>query len=101
MKQFDRIGTIKALGEESRLRILRGLLNGSHSVNDLATSLGLSTYNTSKHLRILKDAGLVECEKHGQQRLYAIAADLRLHLAANSQVLDLGCCLFRFDQLLD
>jgi len=99
VKDFDCIVALRALGEESRLRILRLLLKRERTVSDLAESLSLTPYNASKHLRVLKDASLVNCEKQGQQRVYRIAEDLQQHLRRNKNTLDLGCCLFRFDEL--
>ena len=90
---------MKALGEESRLRIVRMLLNGQSSVNDISDKLAISQYNVSKHLRVLHEAGLLEKEKQGQQRLYALATEFSSHLAANHHVLDLGCCQFDFNKL--
>jgi DNA-binding transcriptional ArsR family regulator len=100
MKQFDCLEALKALGEETRIRMLRVLLeNGQSSVGDVADALGLTQYNCSKHLRILREAGLVEMEPSGQQRRYAIAADFRTHLSTNKNILDLGCCSFNFSKL--
>lgn len=99
MKKFDCITALKALGEENRLRIMRMLLKKQHSVNEIADGLGLSQYNVSKHLRVLKQADLLELEKSGQQRLYSLTADLRAHLSENKNVLDLGCCQFDFNKL--
>ena len=81
------------------MRIVRMLLKKQHSVNDIADELGITQYNVSKHLRILREAGLLEQEKLGQQRLYALATDFRAHLAENKNVLDLGCCTFDFTKL--
>jgi DNA-binding transcriptional ArsR family regulator len=99
MTRIDCIAALKALGELSRLRIVRLLLNERLGVNAIAQRLGLSQYNVSKHLRILKEAGLVEMEKQGQQRLYAVVPSLKSQLAAHKNVLELGCCSFRFDRL--
>jgi len=99
VKDFDCITALRALGEENRLRILRLLLKRDRTVNELAEVLNLTQYNASKHLRVLKDATLVDCEKQGQQRIYSIAEDLQQHLKRNQNTLDLGCCLFRFDEL--
>jgi DNA-binding transcriptional ArsR family regulator len=99
MRGIDCIAALKALGELSRLRIVRLLLKEQLGVNAISERLGLSQYNVSKHLRILKEAGLVETEKHGQQRLYAVVPGLKTQLAANKNVLELGCCTFRFDKL--
>jgi DNA-binding transcriptional ArsR family regulator len=48
---------------------------------------------------VLKEAGLLEVEKQGQQRIYALAAAFREKLSNNAKTLDLGCCQFHFDKL--
>jgi DNA-binding transcriptional ArsR family regulator len=87
---------MKALGEESRLRIIRMLMKKQCSVNEIAEALNLPQYNVSKHLRVLREADLIELEKSGQQRLYALASAFAEHLAENKNILDLGCCQFDF-----
>jgi DNA-binding transcriptional ArsR family regulator len=99
MEKFDCITAMKALGEENRLRIIRLLMKRQHSVNEIAEGLELTQYNVSKHLRVLREAGLIQHEKQGQQRLYALASHLAEHLARNKYVLDLGCCQFDFTKL--
>jgi predicted transcriptional regulator len=99
VKKFDCIHALKALGEENRLRIVRLLLNKQRSVNEIADEVGITQYNVSKHLRVLREAGLLEQEKNGQQRLYGLVADFREHLAENKSVLNLGCCQFDFNKL--
>ena len=99
MKTFDCITAMKALGEENRLRIVRMLLAKQCSVNELADTLDITQYNVSKHLRVLREAGLIEQEKNGQQRLYCLASDFTEHLAENKNVLDLGCCTFDFAKM--
>lgn len=93
------IAALKALGELNRLRIMRLLLSEQLGVNEIAERLEISQYNVSKHLRILKEAGLLEMEKAGKQRLYTIVPHLKVQLAANRNVLELDCCTFRFDKL--
>lgn len=90
---------MKALGEESRLRIIRMLLVKPRCVNDLATELDITQYNVSKHLRVLREAGLIEQEKMGQQRLYSLAPAFTAHLAEKKSVLNLGCCQFDFSKM--
>ncbi len=74
------------------------LMARQHSVNEIAESLGMTQYNVSKHLRVLREASLLDQEKHGQQRVYSLAAALRSHLVKNKNVLDLGCCTFDFSK---
>ncbi len=90
---------LKALSEVTRLRILRLLLREQLGVNEVAHRLRISQYNVSKHLRILREAGLLEMTKLGKQRLYAVAPGLKDHLAENDQVLEMDCCTVRFDRL--
>jgi DNA-binding transcriptional ArsR family regulator len=99
VKKFDCIHALKALGEESRVRILRMLMAKERSVNEIADELGMTQYNVSKHLRVLREASLLEQQKQGQQRVYSLAADFREHIAENKNVLDLGCCTFDFTKL--
>ena len=99
MKTFNCINAMKALGEESRLRIVRMLMKKQCSVNEIAETLDLTQYNVSKHLRVLREAELIEQEKAGQQRLYSLAAAFTEHLEEKQNVLDLGCCQFDFNKL--
>jgi DNA-binding transcriptional ArsR family regulator len=69
------------------------LLEESMGVCDIANRLEISQYNVSKHLRILREAGLLEVEKQGRVRLYKVPRRIR-----RANVLDLGCCRFQFDQ---
>src|SRR6267142_1632602 len=98
MTGLDCIAALKALGEETRLRILRLLFKERMSVNEIADRLKASQYNVSKHLRIMREAGLLEAEKQGKERLYGVTSKLKSQVAANNNVLDLGCCTFRFDK---
>ncbi len=99
MTGTDCIAALKALGELNRMRILRALLERQLSVNDIARRLRLSQYTVSKHLKVLREAGLVEAEKQGKRRLYAVAVPLQGPLRRNARVLELGCCSFRLDRL--
>jgi DNA-binding transcriptional ArsR family regulator len=99
VKKFDCISALKALGEESRLRILRMLMSRERNVNEIADTLDMTQYNVSKHLRVLREAGLLQHQKQGQLRLYSLAEDFKTHLAENKNVLDLGCCTFDFSKL--
>jgi DNA-binding transcriptional ArsR family regulator len=90
---------LKALCDESRLQIVRELLKKETPVNRLAEILDLRIYNVSRHLKILESSGLVEKRKDGNRRIYGISRDLKSHLSKNRQVLDLGCCQFKFKGL--
>jgi DNA-binding transcriptional ArsR family regulator len=62
----------QALGEPRRLAIVEVLRDGERPVGDLVDELGLSQPAVSKHLRVLRDAGLVEVRVDAQRRVYRI-----------------------------
>ena len=97
---LDCITALKALGEETRMRMLHILFDDELSVNEVSERLKVSPYNVSKHLRILREAGLVTSEKQGKQRLYTVMPEFKVKVMADKGVLDLGCCSFRLDKLL-
>lgn len=61
-----------AVADPQRRQLLGLLAGGERSVNDLAGQLGLRQPQTSKQLRVLREAGLVRVRGVGQQRLYAL-----------------------------
>jgi DNA-binding transcriptional ArsR family regulator len=56
-----------------RIRILDRLRAGDATVGELQRELGASQQNVSKHLGILRDAGMVSREKHGVHVRYSIS----------------------------
>jgi DNA-binding transcriptional ArsR family regulator len=66
------LAALEVLAEPRRLQILDLLRDGEHPVGDLVNRLGISQPAVSKHLRVLKDAGLVEARTDAQRRLYRI-----------------------------
>ena len=92
------IPALKALGEETRMRLLRLLFCRPLSVNEISDRLKVSQYNVSKHLRVMREAGLLRSEKRGKLRLYAVSEELRKELPQGHGVLDLGCCMFKLDK---
>jgi len=101
MPKTDCTDILKALADRSRMRIVKSLLAKSSGVNELGESLKISQYNVSKHLRILREAGIVDVEPDGTRREYFIVPTFRERLQKEGDVLDFGCCSFRFDRLPD
>lgn len=60
------------IAEPNRRLLLDTLLQGEQPVGTLVEILGMSQPVVSKHLRIMREAGVVEVEPRGQQRLYKI-----------------------------
>lgn len=83
MEQFS---ALQALSEPRRLAILELLRDGERPVGELVEHLQISQPAVSKHLRVLRDAGLVEARVDAQRRLYRIRpeplADLDAWLAS-------------------
>jgi DNA-binding transcriptional ArsR family regulator len=67
--------TFEVLAEESRRRILDLLVAGERPVGDLVGLLSLSQPAVSKHLKILRGAGLVESRADAQRRIYRARAE--------------------------
>ena len=64
----------KALASEPRRRILNHLAGGPMTVSEIAEKFDMALPSISKHLSVLKDAGLVREQKRGQFVLYSLAA---------------------------
>ena len=65
----------EALAEPNRRRILDFLAQRERPVNDLVSLLRVSQPAVSKHLRVLRDAGLVEARVDAQRRVYRVRAE--------------------------
>jgi DNA-binding transcriptional ArsR family regulator len=63
-----------AVAEPRRRQILDVLAGGERSVTDLVERLGLSQPLVSKHLRVLREVGLVHARDVGRQRMYRLDA---------------------------
>jgi len=62
----------EALGDPNRRAIVEVLREGPHSVGGIADRLPISRPAVSRHLRLLKDAGLVSAAAEGNRRLYRL-----------------------------
>ncbi len=63
-----------AIAEPRRRHILDVLADGEKSVSDLVAQLPVSQPQVSKHLKVLKDVGLVRSRAEGRRRLYRVDA---------------------------
>ena len=67
--------TFEIVAEESRRRILDLLVEQERPVGDLVDRLALSQPAVSKHLKVLRDAGLVESSRRGTWAYYRLVPD--------------------------
>ncbi|WP_019557064.1 ArsR/SmtB family transcription factor [Thiomicrorhabdus arctica] len=73
---FEQLALItQSLASPQRIELLDYLAQAERSVDELSQLTSLSTANTSRHLQILKQNGLVLMRKQGKSRLYKIAGD--------------------------
>ncbi|MEW5847556.1 MAG: metalloregulator ArsR/SmtB family transcription factor [Myxococcota bacterium] len=64
--------TFAALAEPNRFRIVELLLSGARPVGEIGDQLNIRQPQVSKHLKVLKEAGLVDMQPHAQQRVYEL-----------------------------
>lgn len=64
-----------ALADPTRLKVLELLYDKARPVHELAGAFDISRPAISRHLRVLKEAGLVKEEKHGRENLYSFQRD--------------------------
>jgi DNA-binding transcriptional ArsR family regulator len=65
----------EVLAEPHRRRILDLLREQEQAVGDLVSALGISQPGVSKHLRVLREAGLVEVRTDAQRRVYRLRTE--------------------------
>ena len=63
---------LKAMADPTRLKILHGLHSGERCVSEILEVVGGSQANVSKHLSVLKRAGLADCRRSGLNVYYRI-----------------------------
>lgn len=66
---------LHALSDGSRRTVLEALGRGDATVGDLAALLPIARPGVSRHLRVLRDAGLVEVHQEAQWRVYSLRAE--------------------------
>jgi DNA-binding transcriptional ArsR family regulator len=77
----------KALADPSRLQILVAICNQERSVQEICDRTGLHQGNVSKHLRLMKDAGVVACRREGAWRYYRVLDTELLSLCTHAHQL--------------
>lgn len=63
---------LKALADDSRRRMLEALADGPATAGELAALLPIARPGVSRHLRVLREAGLVEVHQEAQRRVYSL-----------------------------
>lgn len=81
---FEQLSHIAhSLSSPQRIELLDYIAQAERSVDELSQLSGLTVANTSRHLQVLKQTGLVVMRKQGKQRLYQITGDDVITLLSN------------------
>ena len=87
---------LKALADPTRLAVMRRLLEGGPGkVGEINETLELDQSLLSHHLKVLREAGLVEGEREGKAVVYRLAQGVE-QKRRGVEGLDLGCCKLEF-----
>ena len=93
------IRMLKALADQTRWSIVRELLKETLTFGEISERVSASQYNVSKHLRILREAGIIETCKSGKTVNCRVVEGFRHQLSKPGRTLNLGCCSFHFDKV--
>lgn len=83
---------LKVLADPTRLSVMEILMQGPQQVGQINEQLGLEQSLLSHHLKVLRDAGLVQATRQGKCVVYQLAPEV----TGAEQSLDLGCCALTF-----
>ena len=73
---------LDVIAEPTRRRILDAVRAGERSVSELVDEVGMRQSGVSRHLKVLRDAGLVEVRQDAQRRLYRLRPEPLMELDA-------------------
>src|SRR3977135_3617391 len=76
------LDVLEVIAEPTRRRILDAVRERERSGNDLVGQVGMHQPGVSRHLKVLRDAGLVEVRRDAQRRMYRLRAEPLVELAA-------------------
>ena len=74
------LAVLEVIAEPTRRRILDAVRDGERSVGELVEQVGMHQPGVSRHLKVLRDAGLVEVRRDAQRRLYRLRPEPLMEL---------------------
>jgi DNA-binding transcriptional ArsR family regulator len=77
-----KFAVLEVIAEPTRRRILDAVRDGERSVGELVEKVGMHQPGVSRHLKVLRDAGLVEVRRDAQRRLYRLRPEPLMELDA-------------------
>jgi len=78
----EHLAVLDVIAEPTRRRILDAVRDGERSVGELVDEVGMHQPGVSRHLKVLRDAGLVEVRRDAQRRLYRLRPEPLMELDA-------------------
>jgi ArsR family transcriptional regulator, nickel/cobalt-responsive transcriptional repressor len=85
---------LKVLADDIRLAVVEALLDGPQHVGQINERLHVEPTLLSHHLRVLREAGLVQSQRDGKAVLYRLSPTVES--ARRGKAIDLGCCRISF-----
>lgn len=85
---------LKVLADPTRLSVVEILLGGPKHVGEINARIQIEQTLLSHHLKVLREAGLVETSRDGRAVLYRLAENVETSPAGKA--IDLGCCRLSF-----
>ncbi len=79
----DTARKLKAFAHPMRLKLMQELMKGECCVGEVQKCLSISQPNASQHLKILKDAGLIECRRERNKICYRVSNDSTIRFFKN------------------
>ena len=95
-RPIDCSAFLKVLADQTRLAVVRLLIHQSLTVGELNETLEVEQTLLSHHLRVLRDAGVVDFRREGRSIRYSISDQVKS--ARRGAAVDLGCCQILFDE---
>lgn len=71
----EEVKLLKAMGDETRIKILQYLLNGEKCACTIVPFIGKAQPTVSQHLKVLVEAGILDLRRDGVKMLYKIKSD--------------------------
>ena len=99
-KSLDCFKALKALSDPRRIAILNLLLTEQLTAGRIATRCKLTNYTASRQLSALQQAGLLNCIKDGQRRVYGLSPACEVLVNRRTRTLNLQCCQFQLDTIV-
>lgn len=85
-QSVDAVAFAKAIADDTRQRIMRLCCCNRLTVGEITSKIGVSQPTVSHHLAVLREAGLIDCEREGREAYYGLNQE-RITVCCNSLLL--------------